>query len=67
VAFAQYAHLLKQIKPESLPTILSNKLDGTMLTTILTTIVDYIVAEGWAHCHLCLFVRSKWDLQLQVM
>jgi hypothetical protein len=46
VAFAQYAHLLKQIKPESLPTILSNKLDGTMLTTILTTIVDYIVAEG---------------------
>lgn len=34
--------------------VLSNKIDGVMLTSILTAIADYIVADGEA---VCLFVE----------
>ncbi|XP_065844071.1 sperm-associated antigen 1-like isoform X2 [Oscarella lobularis] len=43
---AQYASLLKQVKPENLPSIISNKLEGEMLAKILDATANYLVPEG---------------------
>lgn len=41
-----YADLLKQILPEEIPTVISNKLDGQMLNMITKCVAEKFVPEG---------------------
>ncbi|XP_070533194.1 sperm-associated antigen 1-like [Ptychodera flava] len=43
---AVYAKLLRQVKPDELPKVLSNKLEGDMLTKIVKSIAEHFVDKG---------------------
>lgn len=44
---ADYAELLKQVEPHKLPELLSNKLDGDIIKTIIHTVHDHFATKEW--------------------
>ncbi|XP_077990089.1 sperm-associated antigen 1-like [Glandiceps talaboti] len=43
---AVYAKVLKQVKPDDFPRVLSNKLEGDMLTMIVKSVAEHLVGKG---------------------
>lgn len=46
-----YADLLQQIPPKKLPEVITNKLEGVMLSNIISAISKQFLPQGESHPH----------------